>query len=595
VSSGAIGLRLLVALAALATPAVARAEPVVTNPVVSPSTWDRVDTAGALWRQTGFNGGGYGPGEVQTRQSGAGSAWVTKDTLDAPLSDGVKASSFDVSEFDGPVDVRLYVPGLLPVHLGTLQLDRSPPDALDPLLPVASFVATATWTQQDAGAGTDPGEPIVAEINTDPAGGASGPWLPFGQPPQPGDGRRTAITGVDGLSEGPHLVRVRSRDVLGNAGSRTLGTLLIDQSAPVVADLSARTQADPRNPVVQVSARVDDPGGAGLARVTIAPQGAPDGVDWTSGADTPPPGVPFSVITPGPGTHTLVVRAWDSAGNRAESAPVSVRVLTDAEFRALPGPSGEPPDASGLTTTPPGGEPGASAGRPAGAGVRFAWNGAARFHARRAGLRLRGAPRVVRTASAWRRLLGNVNAAQYAGYTSPSGRVLLGPAATAGLGALQRARTARAGARRPSRADLDRMAMGLAVLLHESLHATGAPPASDYHRSPSARALEEGLTEAATVDLLRRYVASLRLPRPLAVRLRAAAGRYRPAYRPQVVWLRRASSLVTGRPVFAPATVAWRVRSADALGPERWDVLAGALGMSVLEVRGYIPRITRGR
>jgi hypothetical protein len=131
------------------------------------------------------------------------------------------------------------------------------------------------------------------------------------------------------------------------------------------------------------------------------------------------------------------------------------------------------------------------------------------------------------------------------------------------------------------------------VLLHETLHATGVPPASDYHRSPSARALEEGLTEAATVDLLARYVASLRLPLPLEVRLRAAAKRYRPAYRPQVLWVRRASALVTGGPAGAPAAVAWRVRAADRLGPDRWTVLASAFGMSVPEVRGHIPRITR--
>lgn len=501
----------------------------------------------------------------------------------------------NVADLEGQFDVRLMIDGLAPVHLGTLKLDRSPPDALDPLLPPASAVATAAWTQADAGVGTDPASPTVAEINTDPAGGASGQWLAFDQPAQPGDGRRSALTGVDALGEGSHLVRVRSRDLLGHAGARVLGTLLVDRTAPAIAEVAAGIPADPRNPVVPVFARVDDPGGAGIDRVTVAPRGAPDDVDWTGGAGVPPPGAPFSVGTPGPGAYRLVVRAWDRAGNRAESAPVDVRVLTDDEFRALPAPSDEPPDASGRSTAPPRGEPGASAGRPAAAGVRFAWTGAARFHARRAGLRLTGAPRVVRTSASWRALLGNANAAQYAGYTTPTGRVLLGPAATAGLEALQRARTARPGARRPSRADLDRMAMGLAVLLHETLHATGAPPAADYHRSPSARALEEGLTEAATVDLLTRYVSSLRLPRPLAVRLRAAAGRYRPAYRPQVLWVRRASALLTGGPASAPAAVAWRVRAADRLKAERWDVIAGAFGMSVAEVRAYIPRITRAR
>ncbi len=180
-----------------------------------------------------------------------------------------------------------------------------------------------------------------------------------------------------------------------------------------------------------------------------------------------------------------------------------------------------------------------------------------------------------------------------------AGTVFLGPAATAGLNALHRARiTARRPAtakRRPSRADLDRMVMGLAVLLHETLHVTGAPMPIDVHHDASARALEEGLTEAATVDLLVRYVASLRVPPSLAPRLRAAARRYRPAYRPQVVWVRRMSGQATGAGGHTSAARAWRVRAADRWGSDRWDILAAALRTDPALLAARAPAITRAR
>lgn len=176
--------------------------------------------------------------------------------------------------------------------------------------------------------------------------------------------------------------------------------------------------------------------------------------------------------------------------------------------------------------------------------------------------------------------------------------MLLGPAATAGLNALHRVRIAarRPQARsRPSRADLDRMVMGLAVLLHESLHVTGPAIPEDYHLDPGARALEEGLTEAATVDLLPRYVRSLPLPRALAPRLRAAARRYRPAYRPQVTWVRQMSARATGAGVNSPTARAWRVRAADRWGPERWDLLASTLGTDADALRAGAPAIQKVR
>jgi len=139
------------------------------------------------------------------------------------------------------------------------------------------------------------------------------------------------------------------------------------------------------------------------------------------------------------------------------------------------------------------------------------------------------------------------------------------------------------------------MVMGLAVLLHESLHATGPALPHDYHLSAAGRALEEGLTEAATVDLLRRYVAALRLPPRLAPRLRAATRRYRPAYRNQVLWVRRMSGQATAGGGHTAAARAWRIRAADTWGEERWQLLATALAADSEQLRARAPEMVKLR
>jgi hypothetical protein len=599
VRGAAIGARGLAALVlALAAPVAAAGAPMVTDPTLTPTNWSSAETSAATWTQSGFDPPQLGPAMIETRASGSASPWTSRVTLPGDLVDGANGVvGMNVADLEGRFDVRVRmpnVPGLAPVLLGTLQLDRTGPHARDPRLPPTPGVITAAWTQADAGAGSHPNDAPVAEVNAHPGASPAGAWLAFIQQPPPGDGPRLARTGSDGIAEGRHLVRVRSRDAIGNPATRVLGAVHIDRTPPAIAGVSVAPGPDPRDPVVRVQAAVSDPGdGSGVTRTTVAPAGSDDAVDWSAGGTGDGS---LAVRTPGAGLHALVVRAWDAAGNRAESVPVQVRVLTDDEYRrTLAPPVPVAPDLGGPATTPPGGEPGAGAGNPPAAGVRFAWLRARAFHQRRAGLRLTARPRVVRSPAAWRALLGGANAALYAGYTAPDGIVLLGPAAAAGLEALQRARRARPATRPPSRADLDRMAMGLAVLLHESLHATGPPIPGDYHLSPSSRALEEALTEAATADLLPRYVASLGLPRALAPRMRAAATRYRPAYRPQVLWLRGLSARATSQPVRAPATVAFRVRAADRWGRERWELLSAAVSVGVLELRATIPRITRAR
>ena len=65
--------------------------------------------------------------------------------------------------------------------------------------------------------------------------------------------------------------------------------------------------------------------------------------------------------------------------------------------------------------------------------------------------------------------------------------------------------------------------MGLAVLLHETLHATGPAARTDTLTTKSGLAFEEGFTEAATEDLLYVFITGLRLPP--TVRGRLARGR----------------------------------------------------------------------
>jgi hypothetical protein len=101
----------------------------------------------------------------------------------------------------------------------------------------------------------------------------------------------------------------------------------------------------------------------------------------------------------------------------------------------------------------------------------------------------------------------------------------------------------------------------------------------------SGRAFEEGITEAATVDLLRRFVARVDVPAALRRRLLAALARYRPAYRTELAWARRLSARATGSTAGSARARAWRIRVADTWGADRWTRLASATGLDEAELR----------
>jgi hypothetical protein len=222
--------------------------------------------------------------------------------------------------------------------------------------------------------------------------------------------------------------------------------------------------------------------------------------------------------------------------------------------------------------------------------VTWAFRQARAFHAER-GLRLSARLRVARGGAAWRRLLGGPAADRYAGYADLRGTVLLGPAATAGLEGLRRARDGG----RLSPADADAAVMGLAVLLHETLHATGPAARADALGTRSGRAFEEGFTEAATDDLLGRFVAGLDLPARMRARLAAGVARRRHAYGPEVGFARRMSARATRSAVGSPRARAWRIMVADTWGAGRWTRLAAATGRDEAVLRGLAAaRTTRG-
>jgi hypothetical protein len=283
------------------------------------------------------------------------------------------------------------------------------------------------------------------------------------------------------------------------------------------------------------------------------------------------------VKLPAAGSFTVTVRVRDRAGNRGESAPVTIRV---------PG-AARPGDALNVPI-PVVGRRGSSA---PGANVTWAYRQARTFHARR-GVRLTAKLRVARSRNGWRQLLGGRAADRYAGFADLRGTVLLGPAATRGLASI---RGAQGGAGRLTRADADAAAMGLAVLLHETLHATGPVSRTDTLTSKSGLAFEEGFTEAATADLLFVFVTSLDLPPGVRGPLAGAAVRRRAAYGPEVAFARRMSRLATRRPASSAAARAWRIRVADTWGADRWDRLADAVDRSETVLRRQAAaRTTRG-
>ena len=264
--------------------------------------------------------------------SGTG-AWVTRASLEGPLATGIRASEFSISDLVGRHRVRVVIDGAdnSPLELGILQLDRAPPVARSVFLTPQGGTVVADWIQSDDLSGTDPASPVTVEVNASPAGDAAGEWIAFAQQPGPGDGRKLAQTSLGGLVDGHHLVRARTRDRAGNAGSLALGVVVSDRTAPEVAEVRLVRAPSSPGSLAEITFHGGDGAGVGVTgeMARVGPAGRGDEVGWAVPGASGPGHVLVRLL--GPGVHVVTVRLVDRVGNRGESGPLTIRVPTPAE------------------------------------------------------------------------------------------------------------------------------------------------------------------------------------------------------------------------------------------------------------------------
>jgi hypothetical protein len=286
------------------------------------------------------------------------------------------------------------------------------------------------------------------------------------------------------------------------------------------------------------------------------------------------------------GDFEVILRVQDRGENVGESTPVPVQV------RLRSGPTtGRPEVPKGVRRDPV--QLFAARERPpSSASTRWAVRAVRRFHTRR-GVKFTARVSAARTGEQWEDLLGTREARRYVGYATFSNEILLGPSVTAGLRDLhawRRRDAASPGWRRPTLLERRRMTTALAVLLHESLHVTGPRAREDFRLTPSGRAFEEGITEAATVDLLPEFARSLGGSARFRRALQSDAKRYRPAYRRQVGVVRDFSIEATRQPPASEAARRWRITVADTWGRDRWARLEQATLLPETRLRAKLAR-----
>lgn len=604
----------------------------LSNGEVLPSGWSNPTGVAVIWRLRDPQPSLRGPVIVSIAPS-VGAPGRILMTVPGPFDAGFNGPHIADARHvpEGVHRVNLHLPDRGSLEIGTLRIDRTSPTlSVEEVTSPLGEAISVGLRHHDALAGIDTRDGVDLAFLPEGASDDTA-WtpLPTTTPPLDFRGQDAAphweyAPIADEVAEGPIQLRVRVRDRAGNETSQ-VQRVVIDRTPP---ELTVR-QAESGNPLtgeVEVHASaIDTPGGTGIAQLTL--DANPDQVridgrqSWVDGPTrrgnyrirmfrrTPTDVVVHATDIAGHTTSRTLTLRWptpppahdpaqlpetEETGSAtppatADHAPAPTGPVGSAAPSIGPGgPSGSillPSPLERLVTTP------TRAGAPAGPGVRRSWQRLRTMHRARARLPLAGSPRVARTPAQWRTALGGPRWARIHGYTTRSGRVYIGPTATASLEQLERARHRELGGPgpRPTRAQADRWVHGLAVLLHESLHATGAQMDRAHTMTAADRALEEGLTEAATVDLLDRAVRALALPTRMRAPMRAAAGRYRPGYPAQVRWVRQLSARATGRAATSARAQTWRVNAADTLGHDRWQRLASQLGPNAHRLLSGVP------
>ena len=570
--------------------ATAAAAPSISDGSVSPVDWSSSPTVGVLWTQNELTGWPFAATvEVNSAPDGSASGeWVPRFTAPPPLMSGPNGTlAMDVSDLEGRRQVRVSVLGAegSPLTLGTLQLDRTPPAVSNVTFRVDGGDWRFFWDHADALSGIDPEVPTLVERNISPNGDEAGEWVPFTTQPPPGDAvpGRFAVQSGAGLAPGLYRSRVTATDRAGNVGVTPLG--VVDFQPPVFTDVrlvKAPTVADQG---ATLEFTVSDGAGVGVdpgATVYVYRKGASTYTGFASAGDGR-----IRADLRDEGDFELILRVRDRGENVGESAPVPVQVRLRSGST-----TGRPEVPKGVRRDPV--QLFAARERPpSSASTRWAVRAVRRFHTRR-GVRFTARVSAARTREQWEDLLGTREARRYVGYATFDNEMLLGPSVTAGLGDLRAWRLRDAakplGWRRPTLLERRRMATALAVLLHESLHVTGPRAREDFRLTPSGRAFEEGITEAATVDLLPDFARSLGGSARFQRALQSDVKRYRPAYRRQVRVVRDFSIEATKQPPASAAARRWRITVADTWGRDRWARLEQATLLPERRLRAKLAR-----
>jgi hypothetical protein len=147
------------------------------------------------------------------------------------------------------------------------------------------------------------------------------------------------LSGIQALSQGPHLIYVRGRDALGNWGPASSATLIIDKTGPAISGAAASPNPTNGATSVTLTGTATDPANGAAPASTVTAAEWFDGTDPGPGQGTPMTAVtgfnsPSEALTAtinisawANGTHNLGLRARDAAGNWG---PV-VRVLLNKQ------------------------------------------------------------------------------------------------------------------------------------------------------------------------------------------------------------------------------------------------------------------------
>ena len=122
------------------------------------------------------------------------------------------------------------------------------------------------------------------------------------------------------VADGPHSLRAVAFDPAGNSANAIVQAV-VDNTAPTVA-VTAPSSGSTVSGTVTVAANASDT--VAVARVELY-----DGANLIGTATTAPYAVFWNTTETSTGAHTLKARAYDTAGNSAESVAVSVTVSSD--------------------------------------------------------------------------------------------------------------------------------------------------------------------------------------------------------------------------------------------------------------------------